>query len=123
MTFTIKEYDLSDTVHGESLLCAAERLNADVTELDRFWALDEGGVKAIGVLSLRHGKVVIKGVYGELAPEYLDLMRRALLNACTLFNDITVRVDEVNDYWAQFGFTETAGGMEILNRDIKFRNH
>ena len=123
MTFTVKEYSLRDEVCGESVVSAASRLRADVSELDRLWVLDEGGVKAIGALALRHGKVVIKGVYGNLSPQYLDLMRRALLNACTLLNDITVRVDEVSDYWAQFGFKEADGGMEVLNRDIKFCNH
>ena len=123
MTFTVKEYSLNSEVRGESVTSAVKRLNADVTELDRLWVLDENGIKAIGVLSLRHGKVIIKGVYGELDYAYLDLMRRALLNACTLMNDITVRVDEVNEYWLKFGFREADGGMEILNRDIKFCNH
>ena len=123
MTFTVKEYTLDNTVGGESVRSAAKRLQAGVSELDRLWALDEGGIKAIGVLSLRRGKVVIKGVYGEIDYAYLDLMNRVLLNACTMLNDITVRVDEVSEYWAQFGFKEIDGGMEILNRDIKFCNH
>lgn len=123
MTFTIKEYTLTDVIGGESVMSAVERLNAAVTELDRLWVLCEDGIKAIGVLSLRRGKVIVKGVYGELDRAYLDLMRRALLNACTLMSDITVRVDEVNEYWLKFGFTEKDGGMEILNRNIKFCNH
>ena len=123
MTFTIKEYSLFDEVGGVSIADAAKSFNADLSELDRLWVLNEGGIKAIGALTLRRGKVVVKGVYGNLTPQYLDLMRRALLNACTLMNDITVRVDEVNGYWAQFGFTETDGGMEVLNRNIKFCSH
>lgn len=118
--FTIKEYGIDDTVCGETVKSAAERLGAKVTDTDRIFALDDGGIKAIGALSLCCGKVIIKGVFGDLDFAYRDLMNRALLNVCALMNDITVRVDEIDSYWNIFGFREKDGGMEILNRDIVF---
>lgn len=117
--FTIKEYIDSQCSCDKCELCA--RLGGSAREEDRVFVLDENGPIAAGVLGLERGKVIVKGVYGEIDSQYRDLMNRALLNACSLMNPITVRVKSEDSYWRMFGFKETCdGGMEIMNTDIKF---
>ena len=113
--FTIKE-----CTESEVFLPLCERFGAPATELDRVFVFDEDGPKGVGVLGLRHGVVIIKGVYGELDAAYRDVMTRSLLNVCTYMNPIKVRVDEIADYYKIFGFIESDGGMEVMNTAIKF---
>lgn len=116
--FTIKEW--SD---GEQVRALCERLHADAHEGDRVFVLVEGEPKAVGVLGLRHGKVILRGVYGDIDETYRDLMNRALLNVCYDFSPITVRIDAIDDYWLRFGFREVDGGMEVRSDKIIFCNH
>lgn len=113
--FTIKE-----CAESEIFLPLCAGFGAPATEADRVFVFDENGPKGVGILGLRRGVVIIKGVYGELDAAYRDVMTRALLNVCTYMNPIRVRVDTVCDYYKIFGFTEADGGMEVMNTDIKF---
>ena len=87
--------------------CAlCERFNADFNEGDRIFVLDDGGAKAVGVLGLKCGKVVVKGVFG---------------NVCRNMNPITVRVESADaSYYSSFGFKAKDGGMEVQNKSITF---
>lgn len=101
--------------------CAlAGKFGADIEEGNRIFVFNEGGVKAVGVLGLEKGKVIVKGVYGDIADEYRDLTCRAMLNVCRNMNGITVRVKSTDKYFLRFGFREHDGGMEIFNKNIVF---
>lgn len=103
---------------GSCPLC--ERLGGNASDGDRIFVLYEDGPRAAGVLGLRHGKVIVKGVYGALTPAYRDLMVRSLLHVCRCMQPITVRVDTQDDYYASFGFAPKEGGMEVRNTQIVF---
>ena len=114
--FSIKEWQQS-----EELKRVCERFNADYEEGDRAFVFVEGEPKAVGILSLYKGtKVLVKGVYGNLDAPYRDLMVRSLLFVASNMNPITVRVNEVSDYYRNLGFTESDGGMEVRNKEIHF---
>ena len=108
-----------DTENGTTCALAA-RLCACAEKGDRIFVLNENGPRVVGVLGLRHGKVIVKGVCGDIDEQYRDLMIRALLNACTFMNPITVRGDSTDGYFKRFGFVEKDGGMEVKNTDIRF---
>ena len=113
--FTVKEC----TQYEEgSALCA--RLGGSAQEGDRLFVLEEGEPIGVGVLGLRNGKVIVKGVYGTLSPAYRDVLLRSLLHVCRCLDPITVRVEGTDGYYKPFGFTENDGGMEVLNTDISF---
>lgn len=116
--FTVKEWQ-----DGEALKSVCARLGADYEEGDRAFVLVEGEPLAVGVLSLYRGtKVLIKGVYGDIDDRYRDLMCRSLLFFASNLSPITVRVNEVSDYYRALGFTETEGGMEVNNKEIRFEH-
>lgn len=127
--FTVKECtqnehacDMCDGI--DTAYCKLkERFKANVGEGDRIFVLTESEPKALGVLGLGGGKVIVKGVFGDIDESYRDVMYRSLLNVCRGFNPITVRVEGINPYFKRFGFSEQNGGMEINSRDIKFCNH
>ena len=102
--------------------CAlCERFNADFNEGDRIFVLDDGGAKAVGVLGLKCGKVVVKGVFGNVEAVYKDLIVRAMLNVCRNMNPITVRVESADvSYYSLFGFKTKDGGLEVQNKSITF---
>lgn len=101
--------------------CAlCERLNADFSEGDRIFVLDDDGAKAAGVLGLKGGKVLVKGVFGEADAAYKELVLRAMLNVCRNMNPITVRAENSDFNYSVFGFAPKDGGMEVHNKSITF---
>lgn len=116
--FTIKECTSEFIRCGE---CGNRcKFVPDLPRHNRIFAFDEDGVKAVGVLGLEGGSVVVCGVYGNVSEAERDLITRAVLNVCKGMNPITVRVKEQNDYFKQFGFIPDGNGMKISNKDIKF---
>lgn len=113
--FTVKE-----CLQPETALSLCARLGAPAKPGDRIFVLREDGEKAVGLLGLRHGKVIVKGVWGDVDDAYRDVLNRTLLHVCRCMNPIPVRVEQISAYWKQFGFEEKDGGMEILSTDITF---
>lgn len=123
--FTVKECTKSEyaceSCDGYGAGCAlCRKLGAPAEDGDRIFVLCEGGAKAIGLLGLKRGKVIIKGVYGDVDCAYRDVINRSLMHVCRCMNPITVRVESTDEYWRGFGFIESGGGMEIKNTEIKF---
>ena len=122
--FTVKE--CKDKEHacsecdGATRCGLCSRLGADVADGDRIFVMTEDGPIAVGVLGLKKGKVILKGVYGDISEQYRDLLNRSLLHVCRLMAPIAVRVESVDSYWRRFGFAECDGAMELLNTQIKF---
>ena len=113
--FTVKE--CTDLLAARAL---CEKWGAPFADGDRVFVLDEDGPQAVGLLGLRKGKVLVKGVYGDVSPAYRELVRRSLLHVCSLMPPIPVRVDETDDAWEAYGFTAHDGGMEAMNTDIRY---
>lgn len=105
----------------ESALKLCARFKADAYDGDRIFVLSEGGEPlAVGVLGLKGGKVILKGVFGCIDESYRDLVFRSLLHVCRCMNPITVRVEKADNYFVRFGFTSAGDGMEVPNSMIKF---
>lgn len=113
--FTVKE-----CTQPEIAFPLCERLGAPAETGDRIFVLNEDGAKAVGILRLVHGKVLVAGVWGDLNEAYRDVLCRSLLHVCRCMNPIPVRVEQTSAYWKMFGFTEKDGGMEVLSSNITF---
>lgn len=118
--FTVKECVPQESCADGSAKELCARFSAPYTAGDRVFVLREDGARAVGLLGLAHGKVIVRGVYGNIDEGYRDIVIRSLLHVCRCMQPITVRVNEVSAYFAAFGFTEKDGGMEISNTELRF---
>lgn len=121
--FTVKECTENaracEQCNGASCaLCS--RYGGKMQEGDRIFVLTDDTPRGVGVLGLHKGKVVLKGIFGDLDAAYRDILLRSLLHVCRCMQPITVRAEGNDARLRAFGFAPADGGMECENTKLNF---